>query len=63
MIKPVDAGQPLDRDIYNRIKFVLNEELPTLYTFDLVDFKKVDDDFKKIALKNTEPILYIDERK
>lgn len=30
------------------------EDLPTLYNFDLVDFKKVGENFKKIALQNIE---------
>lgn len=32
------------------------EKLPTLYKFDLVDFQKVSDDFRKEALQNTEAI-------
>ncbi|MFW6132132.1 MAG: nucleotidyltransferase family protein [Candidatus Aminicenantaceae bacterium] len=32
------------------------DNLPTLYSFDLVDFKNVPPDFKKETLKNVEPI-------
>jgi hypothetical protein len=30
------------------------QDLPSLYDFDFIDFNKVREDFKKIALKNTE---------
>lgn len=30
------------------------QELPSLYDFDFIDFKNADENFKKIALKNTE---------
>ena len=32
------------------------EDLPTLYNFDLVDFKKTEESFKKIALQNIEKL-------
>ncbi|MEO0084722.1 MAG: nucleotidyltransferase domain-containing protein [candidate division WOR-3 bacterium] len=33
------------------------ENIPTLYTIDVVDFKRTSDNFKKVALKKIEPIL------
>ena len=32
------------------------KDLPVLYKIDIVDFKRVDEDFQKIALKHIEPI-------
>ena len=32
------------------------EQIPTLLKIDVVDFKSVDDEFKKIALKNAKDI-------
>ncbi|MDD5098337.1 MAG: nucleotidyltransferase domain-containing protein [Candidatus Pacebacteria bacterium] len=48
----IDGG-----DISPEIKMDIVEDidsLPTLYTFDIVDFNKVSEDFKKEALKNIE---------
>jgi predicted nucleotidyltransferase len=48
----IDGGE-----ISPEIKMDIVEEidnLPTLYTFDVVDFNKVSEDFKKEALKNIE---------
>ena len=48
----IDGGE-----ISPEIKMDIVEEidnLPTLYTFDIVDFNKVSEDFKKEALKNIE---------
>lgn len=49
----VDAGRPLtlreESSIWNAL-----DEMPTLYNFDLVDFCKVEESFKKIALQKIE---------
>ena len=48
----IDGG-----DISPEIKMNIDEgieRIPTLYTFDIVDFNKVSEDFKKEALKNIE---------
>ena len=49
----IDAGRPLtsmeESLIWNEL-----QDLPTLYNFDVVDFKKVEKKFKDIALKKTE---------
>lgn len=49
----IDADRPLtsleESLIWNEL-----QDLPTLYNFDVVDFKKVDKKFKEIALKKTE---------
>lgn len=44
-------------EISPEIKMNIDEEIekiPTLYTFDIVDFNKVSEEFKKEALKNIE---------
>lgn len=53
----VDIGIEGPKEIPIEIKLKIEEEideLPTLYKFDIVDFKKVPEDFKKEALKNIE---------
>jgi predicted nucleotidyltransferase len=49
----IDADHPLtsmeESLIWNDL-----QDLPTLYNFDVVDFKKADEKFKDIALKKTE---------
>ncbi len=49
----IDAGRPLtlreESLIWNGL-----EELPTLYKFDLVDFAKVNPEFRKVALNKIE---------
>jgi len=55
----IDIGIEGPEEIPAGIKLEIEdelEELPTLYKFDLVDFKTVSDKFKKEALKNTELI-------
>lgn len=47
--KPVPSGILLD--IQEEL-----ENLPTLYKIEIVDFAKVDEKFKKVALKNIEPL-------
>lgn len=53
----IDVGINAERPLTNReetLIWVDLEDLPTLYKFDLVDFKKADDSFKKVALQNIE---------
>ncbi len=50
----IKANKPIEPILLNRIKHLLNDELPSLYTFDVVDFSKVDASFAKIALQNIE---------
>ncbi len=53
----IDVGIDAERPLTNReetLIWVDLEDLPTLYKFDLVDFKKADDAFTKIALQNIE---------
>ncbi len=49
----IDADRPLtfleESLIWNEL-----QNLPTLYNFDVIDFKKADKKFKEIALKKTE---------
>ena len=51
----INAGRPLtcleESLIWNAL-----EDMPTLYKFDLVDFNKAEEKFKKIALQNIEMI-------
>jgi len=44
------GDKKLEFEKYIRLKRILNEEIN--YNLDLVDFNRVTDDFKKIALKN-----------
>lgn len=47
--KPVPAGALLD--IQEEV-----ENLPTLYKIEIVDFAKVDEKFKEVALQHKEPL-------
>lgn len=49
----VDTGRPIESQIISRLWNKL-DDLPTLYTFDIVDFQTVEERFKKVALKNIE---------
>ena len=49
----IDAGKPIDGRIISKLWNKL-DDLPTLYTFDVVDFQTVEERFKKVALKNIE---------
>lgn len=51
----IEAEKPLS-NLQETLIWNALEELPTLYKFDLVDFKKTDKKFRKIALKNIEKI-------
>jgi predicted nucleotidyltransferase len=53
----IDIGIEGPEEISARTKLEIEEELdnlPTLYKFDLVDFKKVSSEFKREALKHVE---------
>jgi DNA polymerase sigma len=54
----IDLGIKADKSInlatLREIKHQLNDELSSLYTFDIVDFMNTDDSFAKVALKNIE---------
>ena len=53
----IDIGIEGLKEVPAVIKFQIKEKinnLPTLYKFDIVDFKEVSKDFKKEALKNIE---------
>jgi len=53
----IDIGIEGSEAISAKIKLQIEEELdnlPTLYKFDLVDFKKVSSEFKREALKHVE---------
>jgi predicted nucleotidyltransferase len=50
----VKANTSINLVTLREIKHQLNDELPSLYTFDIVDFKNADDSFAKVALKNIE---------
>jgi len=56
------TNRSLELSTLNRIKHQLNNELPSLYTFDVVDFNKVETSFAAVALKNIE-ILHNDTSK
>lgn len=47
----IEADQPLPYEVIGKIKEDLSN-LPTLYSIDLVDFKRVSDDFRKVALRD-----------
>lgn len=55
----IDLGFESEKEVpfktYLKIKNEL-EELPTLFKFDLVDFSKVSEQFKKVAYQNIEVI-------
>ncbi len=53
----IDIGIEGPYEIPSKIKLLIEEEideLPTLYKFDIVDFKKVTDEFKREASKYLE---------
>ena len=49
----IEGDLPLPGNIFEEIKEEL-DDIPTIHSIDLVDFKKVSKDFKKIALKKIE---------
>jgi predicted nucleotidyltransferase len=53
----IDIGIEGPRELSAKIKLEIEEEmdnLPTLYNFDLIDFKKVTSEFKREALRHVE---------
>jgi len=60
-LKPADidvgilADEPLPTTLLAQISEDL-EELPTLYPFDVVDFNRVKESFRRVALQSTEPL-------
>jgi hypothetical protein len=51
----LDAGEPIEWEKISTIKSLI-EGIPTLYKFDVVDFARVSDRFRSVALKNIEPV-------
>lgn len=51
----IDTGEPIEWSRLNTIKELI-AALPTIYKFDVVDFNRVSDRFKEVALRNTETI-------
>lgn len=53
----IDIGIDGREEVSAEIKFKIEEEIekiPTLYKFDIIDFKNVSESFKKEALKDVE---------
>lgn len=56
-VSDIDIGIAGPEKISSEVKMGIEEEmdeLPTLYTFDIVDFSSVSEDFKEEALKTIE---------
>lgn len=51
----IDEPSKLNKEILQDINYQLNEVIPTLYTFDIIDFASVDTKFKEIAKQRIEP--------
>ena len=49
----IDAGKPIEDNLLSRLWNKL-DDLPTLYSFDVIDFQLVEERFKRVALKNIE---------
>ncbi len=54
----VMATQTIAPALLHKIKRELNDELQSLYTFDVVDFGKVDTEFANVAMQNIEYLCY-----
>jgi len=54
----VRAKKPIDRGTLLTIEHELNDNLPSLYTFDIVDFMSVESSFEKVALENIELLTH-----
>jgi len=52
----IEGPAPLSQETYMRITDAI-KNIATLYKIDVVDFKNVEDDFRAVALRHTEPIL------
>lgn len=51
----IEGPKPIPLEIFAQIKSEI-EEIPILYRIDIVDFKRVDKDFYKVAKENIEII-------
>lgn len=51
----IDAGMPIDAEVFFKIQEEI-EDIPTLYTIDVVDFSQVSPKFRDIALKSIERV-------
>lgn len=54
----VRAKIPIKRSILSSIRHELNDNLPSLYTFDIIDFMNVESSFETVALENIELISH-----
>jgi predicted nucleotidyltransferase len=52
----IEASEKIDFATIAKIREDI-ENLPVLYKIELVDFKQVSDDFRKVALQKVEPLL------
>lgn len=52
----IQGPKEVPLEIFYRIKEELDEKIPVLYKFDLVDFNSCDEGFKEIALRKIEKI-------
>lgn len=51
------AKEQVPLEQIHELRYLLNEKIPLLNTFEVVDFKRTSTDFKELALKTSE-ILY-----
>lgn len=51
----IEGDKPIPRVIFSKIRDEI-EDIPVLYTIELVDFKRVPKEFRDIALQNVEPL-------
>ena len=51
----IEGIRPIPFHIMHRIRDDI-EELPTMYTVEIVDFRRVSPDFRDVALHNVEPL-------
>lgn len=55
----IDIGIEGSEPVPYNVLFAMREEverIPTLYTIDVVDFRRASDDFREVALQYTEPL-------
>ena len=52
----IESKETIGQDIISKIKYNLNESSESLFKFDVIDFSKVTDEFKHVAMKNIEVI-------
>jgi len=51
----IEVEKPIEWEKLETIKSMV-EGIPTIYKFDIVDFGRVSESFRTVAMKNTEPI-------